>query len=551
MSARIGLWILVGGLGLILRMQPPGPSAAKPTPGAKAEGRRLLSLDGEWRFRREGANEWKSVCVPGAWQHHEGMDFQGVGWFEKAINVSLAPGRRLVIHFDAVATHVTVFWNDVQIGEHLGGWTPFRFDVTDLVRQSEPGQQQRLRLRVDEKVGHNTQGFLPIIQPHFGGFWQSVRLLDLPSIFFEDHRAALLPQTNPRVLKLSVPLVDRAPEKTSPDFNQVVVQWRPVGTTDWKEQAFDLTFATQHRRSGRLVPVGQEPDPALLNENVLADDQLRLHLPIPELPTWSPERPDLLEVRVAIPGYDAFTTRTALRTIEAEGANLKLNGQPLIVRGVLNWGYYPPRLAPSPDPEVWRADLRLIKSWGFNLMKCCLWVPPKRLLEIADEEGVLIWMEYPTWHPKIDQKHREELLREYAEFFEFDRNHPAVILRSLTCETGHQADLVVIQELYDLGKRLVPGALIVDDSSWIEWIRVGDFYDDHPYGNNHTWLATLRRLQDYVARSKLGVKPLLLGEAIAADTWVNPSAIDELIRTRGSSDAASTPAGSLSGPTHG
>jgi hypothetical protein len=50
-----------------------------------------------------------------------------------------------------------------------------------------------------------------------------------------------------------------------------------------------------------------------------------------------------------------------------------------VVRGVLNWGYYPPKLEPNPDEKIWRADLRLIKSWGFNLMKCCLWVPPRAI----------------------------------------------------------------------------------------------------------------------------------------------------------------------------
>ena len=73
---------------------------------------------------------------------------------------------------------------------------------------------------------------------------------------------------------------------------------------------------------------------------------------------------------------------------------------------------------------------------------------------------------------------------------------------------------------------MLPGAIVEDDSSWIEWNRVTDFYDDHPYGNNHTWVKTLHRLRDYKA---LGVKPLVLGEAIAADTWTPSSRLARVV----------------------
>ena len=81
----------------------------------------------------------------------------------------------------------------------------------------------------------------------------------------------------------------------------------------------------------------------------------------------------------------------------------------------------------------------------------------------------------------------------------------------------------VIQSLYDLAKATIPGAMVEDDSSWIGWNRVHDFYDDHPYGNNHTWVKTLQGFNEYILAH--GLKPLLLGEAIAADTWIDREAI--------------------------
>jgi hypothetical protein len=68
---------------------------------------------------------------------------------------------------------------------------------------------------------------------------------------------------------------------------------------------------------------------------------------------------------------------------------------------------------------------------------------------------------------------------------------------------------------------MIPGAIVEDDSSWISWNRVHDFYDDHPYGNNHTWIETLGKLRYYIAARE--AKPLALGEAIAADSWTVPT----------------------------
>ncbi len=403
----------------------PAASAAEPLRSERI-------LDGPWEFCREGEkSKWKPVTVPSSMQSHEGTDWHGIGVYRRSVGkLNIPAGKRLLLHFTAVATFAEVFWNGTKVGEHLGGWTSFRLDVTDLIRDKPADFKHILTIKVDERVGHNTQGFLPIVQPHFGGIWQPVKLITVPDKFIDDLRA--------------------------------------------------------------LPP------------------------PDADLPVWSPNSPKLKEVVLINESNDRVHLRTARRTVATRGDQLLLNGRPLQVRGVLNWGYYPPTLEPIPADETWRADLRRLQARGFNLMKCCLWIPPARLLEIADEEGMLIWIEYPTWHPQLTPKHLAELTREFEEFFAHVRNHPCVILHSLTCETGPRADINVIKALTGKCKAMIPGAIVEDDSSWIEWNRVTDFYDDHPYGNNHTWVEILRRLRDYKA---LGIKPLLLGEAIAADTW--------------------------------
>ncbi len=73
---------------------------------------------------------------------------------------------------------------------------------------------------------------------------------------------------------------------------------------------------------------------------------------------------------------------------------------------------------------------------------------------------------------------------------------------------GHSAELDVVRQIYDKAHKMIPGALVEDDSSWISWQRVHDFYDDHPYGNNHKWQSVLAGLDDFIRQRD--PKPLVL-----------------------------------------
>ncbi|MCA8951106.1 MAG: hypothetical protein KDE27_16490, partial [Planctomycetes bacterium] len=389
------------------------------------------------------------------------------------------------IEFAAVATHATVLVNGVECGQHLGGWTPFRIDATAAVKW---GEANVLEVVVDERVGHNTQGFLPIIQPHFGGIWQDVTLcLDSGPVIdrlaielFGEHRTIAF-GNSPCRLRWNVPVLGGSP------------------ATDLAVEVVGLEARGQGSSGTIDVP-----------------------LAVP----WSPDQPTLHDLRIVLRRgdevLDRVERRIGFRSLAASGTTISWNGSPLQVRGILHWGYSPPALAPPVDRTFWRRQLEEMKALGFNCLKCCLWVPPQCVYELCDELGLLIWQEYPTWHPQMDQAHKQELLTEYEEFFANDRSHCSVAFRSITCETGHSADLDVVKTLFEACKAACPQTLVVDDSSWIGWQRITDFWDEHPYGNNSWFPGRLEEFERHIAEK--GEKPLLLGECIAADTWVDRAA---------------------------
>ncbi|KAA5543085.1 hypothetical protein FYK55_12405 [Roseiconus nitratireducens] len=515
-------------------------------------------LDADWRIDPVAPSEAQGgtafnqpIPVPSAWEHTLGKSFDGSAVYQLEISEqttrrvqaelqrrSRSVPQQLFIVFDGVATEAIVRCNQIPVGEHLGAWTRWS---CNLDQAWDPEGPNRIEVRVDEKVGHHTQGFLPVFAPHFGGIWQPVRLEIRPQQRIDTENTLVLGryrvEENHR-LALRVALQGPLPEDAELD---VVVDHprRKLPNGSWqsarKTKVLRRTFA--------------------LDSDNQSEEGFEFDIPLKDARAWSPESPWLYDVRLSLTGrgvapdapvtagerdpdagtggqasaastrvvYDSQAYRTGIRLIETRGDQLFLNGRPIIVRGLLNWGYAPPSTAPSLDDRDMRDEIACAQRMGLNLMKFCLWIPPRRYLELADEEGLLAWVEYPTWHAKLVESNLAELQREYLEFTHHDRNHPCVVLRSLTCETGPSASLEVIESLYRLVHRQVPDAIVEDDSSWISWNRISDIWDDHPYGNNHTWPEKLGELRQFIAERE--AKPLLLGEAIAADTWPDLNAI--------------------------
>ncbi len=488
-----------------------------------------INLD-NWQVSIDGEKSWKIVRGPKSVEDAIEMKFDGISIHKsRFFKFQIPKHHRVYLNFDAVATHATVWVEGTKVGEHLGGWTPFRFDITDIIQASKK-RQLEIKVRCDERVGHNTQGFLPVFAPHFSGMWKPAFLTIVPNLHVDSQKVHI---TGGKEFQLHVPLVGWDKSKIADLMIEV-----PLPKLDKKKfvEDFQKKFANElgvrpffdsfHKKLAFYFRLGDNRGPfrAQVVNNAIKLNWMNL---APK--TWSLDKPDLNEIRVAVidlsdrrrATISNFYTKTSHREFKTRGKQFLLNGKPIQIRGLLNWGYAPPSNAPTLDRNFMRREIQFAKDRGFNLMKFCLWIPPKDYLDLCDEMGMLAWVEYPTWHPKFTPEKLGELKAEYAEFFHYVRPHPSVVLHSLTCETGPSADLKVIQQLYDLCKKENPGAVVEDDSSWIGWNRIHDFYDDHPYGNNHTWVATLARLKKHIADRK--TKPLILGEAIAADTWFDPT----------------------------
>jgi len=507
---------------VVLKM-PPGvepPDSDRRLISHPLEGHRPLS--GRWEFRLDRQNRgdeeewflpanqigWGEIVVPGSWQAQGyGLDYHGVGWYRRSFALPAEwTGKQVWIQFHGVATKATVWLNGIRVGEHVGNWAPFTFRLTDALK---PSGDNILVVRVEEMPEHFSAGFpkeigrFVGIDSHFGGLWQDVALFATGSIRVDD--VFVLPHLQEQEAELHIALDSQT-------------------ARDARILCYVLD---RENRKVAMHEIRHEPV-----EKGHKKIEISLNIPAPEV--WSPQSPYLYTAVVEIFDGDVLSdkhfTRFGMRSVESKGTQILLNGKPLMVRGMLHWGYYPDLFTIDPSEERIRQEFEDLRAAGFNLVKVCLFMFPRRFYEIADETGMLLWQEYPTWlyvnFPQAgDNRLDKDFAREYPEWFRYDRNHPSIILRDLTCEAHINPNWDLLERTYRIGKEMTGGALICDNSSFFKH-HITDWYVCHTYRDLDEYYKYLATLVDDM-RKNLKPKPFLFGEDFDADTYRDSQAIHD------------------------
>lgn len=277
-------------------------------------------------------------------------------------------GKKVLLHFGAVDWKTDVWVNDVKVGSHTGGFTPFSFDITEALQ----GKNNTLIVKVWDPTdkGYQPRGkqvsrpegiwYTPVT-----GIWQTVWLEPVSESYIQDLR--ITPDIDNSLLSLKALVKDA----TSKDLVEVKV--------------FD---------GQQLVAQGKSINRECVQVAMPENTKL-----------WSPESPFLYTLKVSLKQngklVDEVSSYAAMRKYsskrDANGiVRLELNNKPLFQFGPLDQGWWPDGLYTAPTDEALLYDIQKTKDFGFNMIRKHIKVEPARWYTYCDKLGIIVWQDMPS-----------------------------------------------------------------------------------------------------------------------------------------------------------
>ncbi|WP_455622592.1 glycoside hydrolase family 2 TIM barrel-domain containing protein [Parabacteroides sp.] len=400
-----------------------------PVSNTTLEGRKL-SLNGEWSFnpspgksfpedKEEG--KWNPIQVPGEWtmQGFKVEKGEAAGYIRSFILPDSWKGLRIKLRCNGVYSDSKVFINNKEAGAHLGGFTPFELDVTDLVSF---GMENQIALRViSESLADSTSSASTYAVHPLGGITRDIYLFALPEVNFSMfHTSTAFDSTYmDAILKTEIGISN---ESTSPAKGLSV--HFILEDAEGKNVSFStITHSLQTIESGQTQ-----------------DTIISLRIPRPQ--KWDSEHPYLYRLTCQLKDQQKVISTTSrrvgFRQIEIRKNQVFVNNKPIKLRGVCRHEVMPLR-GRSLNGDIWRKDVELFRRGNVNYIRTSHYPPDEALLDACDELGMFVEVEAPfCWAHQTDvpaDKHYAVLVNQHIEMINRDRSHPSILMWSMGNES--------------------------------------------------------------------------------------------------------------------
>lgn len=338
-----------------------------------------------------------TLLVPGDWnsQKENLLYYEGTIWYKKSFDVdNYDRTKRYFLHFGAVNYRADVYLNGKKLGTHKGGFTPFNFEMTHLLKD----KNNFVIVKVDNKRAADEVPTLNTDWWNYGGITRDVTVLEVSSTFIEDYSLQLDKENN-KLLNGFIRLNGDAKA-----FSKVNVSIPELKLTK------DFTAD--------------------------ANGFVKFQIPVKKMDYWSDLNPKLYEV-VFSSINDQVTDAIGFRQIKTLGGDILLNGKKIFLKGISIHEENVMRGGRAYSMEDATILLGWAKELGCNYVRLAHYPHNENMVRLADKMGILVWEENPVYwtiqwenletYSKAEQQLKEVISR--------DKNRASVIIWSMANET--------------------------------------------------------------------------------------------------------------------
>lgn len=409
--------------------------------------RQRVELRTDWKFVKQAEDaatalhaKGESVQLPHTWNAVDGQDggndyYRGTCWYTRTVNKpQMSQGSRVYIEFLGVAMTAEVYWNGEKLASHAGGYSTFRVDVTEQMKD------------VNELIVSVNNGDNDTVYPQkadftfYGGLYRMVNLLVVSEAHFD------LDYMGSQGIKVT--------SKAFCDENRVPTGKAAVTVETWvKGNASEVTITLMETENASESAI-------VANQTVdVIDGKATAVFEMENVHLWNgTKNPYLYIAKAKIEDMDCIETRFGIRSFYTDPKKgFVLNGEVYPLRGVSRHQDCK-GVGNALTYEMHREDMELIKEIGANTIRLAHYQHAQEFYDLCDAYGMVVWAEIPyiTMHMKNGQ---ENTLSQMKELVIQNYNHPSIVCwglsNEITAATPVDADLLENHRLLnDLCHRL-------------------------------------------------------------------------------------------------
>lgn len=340
-----------------------------------------------------------TMQIPSDWNTKDQRLFfyEGTVWFQKDFTYKKVLKTKAILYFGAVNYDAKIYVNGKLAGSHVGGYTPFNFDVTNLMKDGN----NFVVVKVDNKRHKDNVPTVNMDWWNYGGITREVMVAQVPDTYIEDYLVQLDKKDKGKI-------------------------------SGW----IKLNNETANQTVSISVPELK------LKKNLSTDAKGMAYFEMKASPIlWTPEKPKLYDISIT-KADEVIADQIGFRYIETKGKEILLNGKKVFLRGISIHEEAPFRQGRAWTQEDAVTLLTWAKEMGCNYVRLAHYPHNENMVKTAEKMGLMIWSEVPvywtiSWTNADTYKNAE---RQLHDMIYRDKNRCGIVIWSIANETPHGED---------------------------------------------------------------------------------------------------------------